>query len=51
MAHARRRFADIVKTHQKPGLAHQAMKFFKALYKERRIKDASIDQRYAVRQD
>jgi transposase len=51
MAHARRHFADIVKTHKKPGLAHQAMKFFKALYKiERRIKDESIDKRYAVRQ-
>jgi transposase len=51
MAHARRRFADIVKVHKKPGLAHQAMKFFKALYKiERRIKTDSIDQRYAVRQ-
>ena len=52
MAHARRRFADIVKTHKTPGLAHQAMKFFKALYKiERRIKNDSIDKRYAVRQD
>ena len=52
MAHARRRFADIVKTHQKPGLAVHAMKFFKALYKiERRIKNEAIDQRYALRQD
>jgi transposase len=52
MAHARRRFADIVKTHKTPGLAHQAMKFFKALYKiERRIKNDSIEKRYAARQD
>ena len=54
MAHARRYFADIVKAnvHKKPGLAHQAMKFFKALYKvERRIKHESIEKRYAVRQE
>jgi transposase len=52
MAHARRYFADIVKVHQTPGLAHHAMKFFKALYKvERRIKYESIEKRYALRQE
>ena len=51
MAHTRRYFADIVKTNKTPGLAHQALKFFKALYKiERQIKHESIEKRYEVRQ-
>jgi transposase len=33
MAHARRKFADIVKVTKSPGLAHEAIKIFKALYK------------------
>jgi hypothetical protein len=33
MAHARRKFADIIKISKMNGLAHEAIKFFKALYK------------------
>jgi len=31
MAHARRKFADIIKIAKTNGLAHEAIKFFKAL--------------------
>lgn len=52
MAHARRYFADIVKVHKTPGLAHEAIKFFKALYTlERDMKDCSIEDRYQRRQE
>ena len=52
MAHARRYFADIVKVHKTPGLAHEAIKFFKALYTlEREMKDCSIEDRYHRRQE
>ena len=52
MAHARRYFADIVKVHQTPGLAHEAIKFFKALYAlEREITTLSIENRYDMRQE
>ena len=52
MAHARRYFADIVKVHKTPGLAHEAIKFFKALYAlERDVKDVSIEERYQIRQE
>lgn len=51
MAHARRYFADIVKTNKTPGLAHEAMGFFRALYEiERDIKTDSIEARYEARQ-
>ncbi len=33
MAHARRKFAEIIKIAKTNGLAHEAIKFFKALYK------------------
>ena len=33
MAHARRKFADIIKISKTDGLAHDAIKYFKALYK------------------
>jgi transposase len=52
MAHARRYFADIVKVQQTPGLAHEAIQFFKALYTiEQDIKNCSIDVRYQIRQE
>lgn len=33
MAHARRKFADVIKATKTNGLAHEAMKYFRALYK------------------
>jgi transposase len=52
LAHARRYFADIIKVHNTPGLAHQAIEFFKALYAiEHDIKDLSVDARYQIRQE
>jgi transposase len=52
MAHARRYFADIVKMHTTPGLAHEAIEFFKALYTlEHDIKGLSCDERYHIRQE
>ena len=52
MAHARRKFADIVKLAKSEGLAHQAIKFFKALYKiekEARDNHLSSQDRYQLR--
>ena len=52
LAHARRYFADIVKVHKTPGLAHEAMQFFKTLYAvEQDIKDLSVEARYQIRQE
>jgi transposase len=53
MAHARRPFADCAKLSKKPGLAAQALNFFKRLYaieKEAREKSYSALQRYELRQ-
>jgi transposase len=52
MAHARRKFADMIKIAKTKGLAHEAIKFFKALYKieqEARDKKLTSDQRYLLR--
>jgi transposase len=49
MAHARRKFADIIKIAKTNGLAHEAIKFFKSLYKiekEARDKNLSVEGRY-----
>jgi transposase len=52
MAHARRYFADIVKTAKTPGLALEAIQFFKALYKiDREAKTLSFDERHNLRQE
>jgi transposase len=54
MAHARRKFADIVKLAKSTGLAHQAIKFFKALYKiekEARDNHLSSQDRYQLREE
>lgn len=53
MAHARRKFADIIKITKTNGLAHEAIKFFKALYKiekEARDKNLSAEERYFLRE-
>ena len=52
MAHARRKFADINKISKANGLAHEAIKFFKALYKiekEAREANLSSQDRFALR--
>lgn len=52
MAHARRKFADIIKISKTNGLAHAAIKFFKALYKiekEAREANASPSARFILR--
>lgn len=54
MAHARRPFAELVKLTKTPGLAAEAIKFFKKLYaieKEARENNLSNEARYALRQD
>jgi len=52
LAHARRYFADIVKVHKTPGLAHEAIQFFKTLYAiEQDIKDLSVEARHQIRQE
>jgi transposase len=54
MAHARRKFADIIKISKTNGLAHEAIKFFKALYKiekEAREANTSPSDRFAVRNE
>lgn len=54
MAHARRKFADIVKITKSNGLAHEAIKFFKSLYKiENEAKDnrLSWQDRYNLRNE
>lgn len=53
MAHARRKFADIVKITKTNGLAQEAIKFFKSLYKiekEAQEKNLSPKERYNLRQ-
>jgi transposase len=53
MAHARRKFADIIKITKTNGLAHEAIKFFKSLYKiekAARDKNVSAEERYKLRQ-
>jgi transposase len=54
MAHARRKFADIIKIAKTTnGLAHEAIKFFKALYKiekEARESSLSSQQRFDLRE-
>ncbi|MHB1222405.1 MAG: IS66 family transposase, partial [Gammaproteobacteria bacterium] len=54
MAHARRKFADIIKISKTDGLAHEAIKYFKALYKienESREENASPSYRFALRNE
>ena len=51
LAHARRRFAEIVKTQKTPGLAVEAIAWFAKLYEiEARIKEVPPDQKLLVRQ-
>jgi len=43
MAHARRKFADIIKIAKTNGLAHEAIRFFKSLYKiEKEASDLTL---------
>jgi transposase len=54
MAHARRKFADIVKITKSKGLAHEAIKFFKAIYKieqHARENNFTLQQRFTLRED
>jgi transposase len=54
MAHARRKFADIVKITKTNGLAHEAIKFIKALYKiemDARENNLSSQNRFALREE
>ncbi len=54
MAHARRKFADIIKIAKTNGLAHEAIKFFKALYKiekEARDNNLSPQDRFSLREE
>lgn len=54
MAHARRKFADIVKLAKTRGLAHEAINFFKALYKiekEAREKKLAPSERFNLRNE
>ncbi len=54
MAHARRKFADIIKISKTNGLAHEAIKFFKALYKiEKEAREANVSPsaRFALRDE
>lgn len=54
MAHARRKFADILKIAKTNGLAADAIKFFKALYKiekDARENKLSIDDRFKLRDE
>lgn len=53
-AHARRKFAPIAKANKGKGIAKEAMRYFKELYKiEREAKDRQLspEQRYQLRQD
>ena len=53
MAHARRKFADVIKIAKTDGLAHEAIRFFKALYKiekEARENQLSSEQRFTLRE-
>jgi transposase len=54
MAHARRKFADVIKATKSTGLAHEAMKYFRALYKietKARENNLSSEKRYNLRQE
>jgi len=54
MAHARRKFADIIKIAKSNGLAHEAIKFFKLLYKiekEARENNLSSTERFDLRKE
>ena len=54
MAHARRKFADIIKIAKTNGLAHEAIKFFKALYKvEKEARDSNLlpQDRFSLREE
>ena len=53
-AHARRPFAELVKTHRTTGLAHEAIKFYRQLYaveEEARHHQLSAEARYSLRQE
>lgn len=53
-AHARRPFAELAKTHQATGLAHEAIKFYRKLYAvetEARNNQLSAEARYHLRQE
>lgn len=52
MAHARRKFADSIKISRTNGLAHEALKIFKALYKiESQVREYNLSplDRFAIR--
>jgi transposase len=54
MAHARRKFADIVKLAKTRGLAHEAVNFFKALYKiekDARENNLTPSERFKLRNE
>lgn len=54
MAHARRKFADIIKIAKTTGLAHEAIKYFKALYKiERQARENNFSsiERFKLRDE
>ncbi len=52
MAHARRKFADIIKISKTNGLAHEAVKFFRALYKiEKEARELNTSMRFALRDE
>ncbi len=54
MAHARRKFADIIKIAKTNGLATKALKFVRALYaveKTAREKNMTAEERYGYRQE
>jgi transposase len=53
-AHARRPFAELAKTHKTPGLAHEALKFYRKLYAiEDKARDNQFtpEARYQFRQE
>lgn len=54
MAHARRKFADVIKLTKSNGLANEAIKYFRALYKIEntfRENNYSSEQRFQLRQE
>lgn len=54
MAHARRKFADVVKISKTNSLASEAMKYFRALYKieiDARENSLSLEKRFALRNE
>jgi transposase len=53
-AHARRPFAELVKAHKTPGLAHEALKLYRKLYaveNEARDNQLTPEARYQLRQE